>query len=218
MENKLEPKGVKKLIFIIVIYILIIIALLIISYTTSSTFISDLTTVSNWVLLTVGVFIVGIVIGNVRKKLEKDNDLIAEFIREKNYEDGIKYCLNTIEQSYFNSVVKNAKYNLLVLYLMAEEYNSAFNLLKIKKWGIYESSIIYFKAIECLYNGDLEAANFYYMELSKCKQTYLSMQKDRLARILHSIEKNDFEDKYYLDSEFPIIKKIYDKYANKNKF
>jgi hypothetical protein len=90
-------------------------------------------------------------------------------------------------------------------------------LLSKAKWGFLHRRIKYFEVLLNLKDNDLELArrNLDFL-LSRSKKGNLA-HINKIKQIFTCIDNDNFEDKFYLDSIYPIVKDVYDLYLSQKK-
>lgn len=145
--------------------------------------------------------------------LIRDKKIMKKAIADREYDSAIEIFEKKSEKYFLGRLIINAKYYLLNLYFLSGQNDKGLQLLYSSSWWTYSKDVLYFKILIELKNEDYVQAEKYFNQLSKRK--YYAEQIRICQRIFDCIQRNNFEDKFYLDSKYPIVKEIYDLYNMK---
>ena len=170
--------------------------------------------VLNFILITLAV-ILGLAILSFLAMLyillNKDKKLFAKAINTKDYDTAIEIFKKKTETYFLGRLIINSKYLLLCLYFMSGQ-NDCGKVLFSTDWRSYSKNVLYFKVLSCLLKGSIEQGEVYFKQLLKCNKKVYAAQIESCQRILNCIKQNDFTDKFYLNSVYPLVKVIYMRY------
>lgn len=147
--------------------------------------------------------------------LSKDRKIIEKAVKDKDFDEAIAIFEEKANKYFLGRLIKDAKHNLLFLYFLSGQIENSARLLKETSWGIYKKSTYYFSALIELYNDDINMANMYYEKLVGLNKKEFESQIKLLDRIFYCINNNNFEDKFYIGSKYPITEKIYELHSKK---
>lgn len=145
-------------------------------------------------------------------RIKKDNKLYLAALQSKNYGEAIEIFAKKAGTYVLYRLHINCKLYLVSLYLLDNRIDAARALLE-NDWKADRRNVLFFKILVSLYDGNIDEAKRDYANLLKLKSKNLERQQQLAERIFTCIDKNDFSDKFYLDSAYPIVKDIYDCYA-----
>lgn len=148
-------------------------------------------------------------------RLKRDSDIYTDAVNKKNYVEAIEIFKKKANTYILYRFIINSKFYLLSLYLLDGQNDLGRELLLSTKWGAYEKNVLFFKILISLYDGKVDEAEQQFKLFSKIKSKYFSAQIDICKRMLLCIRQSDFSDKFYLNSMYPIVKDIYDRYNSK---
>jgi tetratricopeptide (TPR) repeat protein len=134
-----------------------------------------------------------------------------EFYQEGDYEGGIEFYNKIYKESPNGKEKAQAAYYLMTFYFLVNDLDSARDLFGDAEFGVFEDYVLYYDILLDLYDGMVGDAREKYNKFMDLNRNELAERKNILNQIFDFID--DKIDTINLQSDYPIIKDIIERYA-----
>jgi hypothetical protein len=146
---------------------------------------------------------------------KRDAKLFQSYVNQKDY----LTAKNVFQEKHKNYLLGGLRiivdYYTLISCFALNDIDDARTLLIETRWGFFHRQIKYFEVLLNLKDNDLESARRNADILVGNPPKGSLNQINKMKQIFVCIDNDNFEDKFYLDSAYPIVKEIYDFYLSK---
>ena len=127
---------------------------------------------------------------------------------------GARYFARAVRTRVLPFTARNACVCLFTLGLAAENNDVMRTASEAYPWYVGNVRSLYFRILLALRDRETDRARMMYAELKKTGGAAFDVQRRLCERIFRAVDTGDPTDRFYEDSDFPVVRKIYDMYTS----
>ena len=145
---------------------------------------------------------------------KKDVARLDAALRTRTYDEATEYFARAVRTRVLPFTARNACVCLFTLGLAAENNDVMRTASEAYPWYVGNVRSLYFRILLALRDRETDRARMMYAELEKTGGAAFDVQRRLCERIFRAVDTGDPTDRFYEDSDFPVVRKIYDMYTS----